>query len=623
MPASNELQFPPDWVPLNPEIPRAAALHIYRRVQEGRISREELAEAAAWVSKRPMVPPGDWYHSFRTFKLVGRGSTPTSVLAKTMKPWGICVGSTLSRFLLPRTAAEQEIGGEDGAEGYWAGEDNTASGILPIAADTKRICLAWRNKECHQGDTWGTIGGACQEGLSPEESAKAEMAEEVGYDDQIELQPAWVFRDEESGFRYVNLVGIVPKEFTFAPSDEHAWETDFIEWRTLSEIREDMKANPGDYHPELINLFKHSANLIEKATGAQPDKTRTAGSSNSASVMIRTAMPDFGYSRYNDRDKELAALHWETASGGGAGGACRETWFRVTALLPEGHLPTPSDERGTLLPGVAEIECARYEPNWEPEAGVTPDDFAVRWVEIAPGWRGTGLGQMLYEKAAEKAKAMGAERLYSDESRSPEAMKAWQRLSQRYRVEGPISSWQRSAILLKAAATTPKLKWRIQRGAEHFRLTALDATEADSIVGAIRCVLDPGDGAAEYAVEDFWCDHNLRLAGIPTLLYERAVREARSLGAVSFYDDQAGSPDAIRAWEGLSERYPVRRTGMRFYVLLTEAPFSKASFYNPASKPETRYLEESNGWALFPDQREGAADPFPSESPVENYPTPA
>ena len=80
-------------------------------------------------------------------------------------------------------------------DGYWAGAGGAASGILPICTSTKRIGLAWRSSEVADGNCWGTIGGAVQRGMSPDESAKEELAEETGYQGSISLIPAYVFQD--------------------------------------------------------------------------------------------------------------------------------------------------------------------------------------------------------------------------------------------------------------------------------------------------------------------------------------------------------------------------------------------------------------------------------------------
>jgi hypothetical protein len=79
------------------------------------------------------------------------------------------------------------------AEGYWAGEGNAASGILPICTTTGRICLAWRSPYVNEGSCWGTIGGAVKRGMQPGPSAEEELAEETGYTGDIKLYPAFVF----------------------------------------------------------------------------------------------------------------------------------------------------------------------------------------------------------------------------------------------------------------------------------------------------------------------------------------------------------------------------------------------------------------------------------------------
>jgi 8-oxo-dGTP pyrophosphatase MutT (NUDIX family) len=137
-----------------------------------------------------------------------------------------------------------------------------ASGILPVARDTKRLCLAWRSSHVQDGDCWSTIGGTVKQGLTPMESAKAEMKEEVGYAGGVELHPGHIF--EGGNFRYENFIGLVDHEFELNPAPGHAWETDAIEWRTLEEIENDIKQHPTDYHPGLISFFKKSRGLIRR-----------------------------------------------------------------------------------------------------------------------------------------------------------------------------------------------------------------------------------------------------------------------------------------------------------------------------------------------------------------------
>ena len=175
-------------------------------------------------------------------------------------PWDLPMNITASK-----TARE-----DFNEDGYWAGEGNAASGILPIAKDTKRICLAWRSSDVHEGDCYGTLGGAIKDKRSPAESAKAEMKEEVGYGGSVELHPAFEFHDGD--FTYFNFIGICSNEFKFAPASEHSWETDHIDWLTYEEIMQGMKDSPGDYHSGVIALFKNSRKLIEGLVGEKGKK---------------------------------------------------------------------------------------------------------------------------------------------------------------------------------------------------------------------------------------------------------------------------------------------------------------------------------------------------------------
>jgi len=137
---------------------------------------------------------------------------------------------------------------------------NLASGILPIAADTKKICLAWRSPEVREGNRWGVIGGMCKAGKTPEASALLELAEEMGYSGPIELHHAFICRLR--GFEYHHFIGIVPTAFTFNPAEEFAWETSFIEWMPYKQIQTMIQDQSSKFHHGLLRLFKESSALI-------------------------------------------------------------------------------------------------------------------------------------------------------------------------------------------------------------------------------------------------------------------------------------------------------------------------------------------------------------------------
>ena len=92
-----------------------------------------------------------------------------------------------------------------------------ASGILPVAEDTEKICLAWRSPDVNAGNRWGVIGGMCKIGTSPEDNAAVEFVEETGYVGAIRLHKAFVCRLK--GFEYHNFIGVVPTAFEFVPDE--------------------------------------------------------------------------------------------------------------------------------------------------------------------------------------------------------------------------------------------------------------------------------------------------------------------------------------------------------------------------------------------------------------------
>jgi ADP-ribose pyrophosphatase YjhB (NUDIX family) len=135
------------------------------------------------------------------------------------------------------------------------------SGIVPIASNTKNICLAWRSMDVNEGNRWGVIGGMVKDGLTVEQGALLEMKEEVGYTGPINLHRAFVKR--RPGFEYHNFIGIVPEQFQFQPEAKYAWETSFISWMPYKTICELMESDSHTFHAGLLDLFRQSKELIE------------------------------------------------------------------------------------------------------------------------------------------------------------------------------------------------------------------------------------------------------------------------------------------------------------------------------------------------------------------------
>jgi hypothetical protein len=70
------------------DLPRGVWQHLLQRVDERRVSVNDLLLLQAWVRTNPLAPEGHWYKDFGSFLLCGSGKLPKTVLEKGMKPFG-------------------------------------------------------------------------------------------------------------------------------------------------------------------------------------------------------------------------------------------------------------------------------------------------------------------------------------------------------------------------------------------------------------------------------------------------------------------------------------------------------------------------------------------------------
>ena len=178
-----------------------------------------------------------------------------------------------------------------------------AAGILPLAQNTKRICLLLRSKDVnnwidgksvdlsfgkgtqHLEDPvfkkmymqgcYGTMGGALK-GRSSIEAAKEETAEETGYTGpwlKMEKSLFWIIPGA-GGKGYQNYFGLIPKEeaLKYNPQAGSAWESQGIEWVDFENIKGKNAYNGIRFHDGLTALLGSAANQI--VTMLEFDKTR-------------------------------------------------------------------------------------------------------------------------------------------------------------------------------------------------------------------------------------------------------------------------------------------------------------------------------------------------------------
>lgn len=124
--------------------------------------------------------------------------------------------------------------------GFWGEE---AAGVIFYAEDTGRVMLGKRSQKVMEPGTWGTWGGAMNQGETPEKAARREAGEEAGVSVR-KMIPIWTFK-HPSGFQYHNFMAVVPSEF----EPKLDAETDDAEWVTPGQW-------PSPLHPGVKELVK-------------------------------------------------------------------------------------------------------------------------------------------------------------------------------------------------------------------------------------------------------------------------------------------------------------------------------------------------------------------------------
>lgn len=148
--------------------------------------------------------------------------------------------------------------------GFWG---KRAAGCIFIAASTGRVLLAHRSDEVQEPNTWGTWGGACDEGHSPKATVLKEIREETGYLGKVKLTKLAEFRS--GTFRYQNYAAVVAQEFDPILN----WENKGCKWIKFGKW-------PKPLHPGMKFLLAESAMDIAQliATMNSSQSSEDAGS---------------------------------------------------------------------------------------------------------------------------------------------------------------------------------------------------------------------------------------------------------------------------------------------------------------------------------------------------------
>jgi hypothetical protein len=70
------------------DLPPALRSHLFDRLEELRVTPEDLYKLKLWRESEPEAPEGPWYKDFGSFKLCGEGKFPKTFLLKGQAAMG-------------------------------------------------------------------------------------------------------------------------------------------------------------------------------------------------------------------------------------------------------------------------------------------------------------------------------------------------------------------------------------------------------------------------------------------------------------------------------------------------------------------------------------------------------
>lgn len=141
--------------------------------------------------------------------------------------------------------------------GYWG---RRGAGCVVQCASTGRLLMPLRSENVQEPNTWGTWGGAIDDGESPKSAALRELREESLYSGEIlSMEKLYVYVD--GAFTYTTFLVKVPVEFSSRFADG---ETQKAKWIALDNMPKNlhngMRAILGDskaykmLHASTFNL---------------------------------------------------------------------------------------------------------------------------------------------------------------------------------------------------------------------------------------------------------------------------------------------------------------------------------------------------------------------------------
>lgn len=268
--------------------------------------------------------------------------------------------------------------------------------------------------------------------------------------------------------------------------------------------------------------------------------------------------PDFGYTKFNNEEDKLRDFEWEIIN------------------------------NNKIIQINAKYDTGLYSNQGRITAEILGDTIKIYSIGIGEQWRGTGLGQLLYDHLISWAKKAGYLYVASDFRRSEYANKAWAKLANRYPVKKVKDNDGNSYFEIDLTKVPKKVmeapdfgyKSFVNRDADIAKLlwnVEFEKSDKGKIQAIIvRALTSNGkhrEGVIYARVSDLRPDTmqitrsqltqyktgepSWASTGLGQMLYDKAIAEVKKAGFKYLISDYSMSVEARKAWKKLTTRYPV------------------------------------------------------------------
>lgn len=140
-----------------------------------------------------------------------------------------------------------------------------AAGIMFFAQETGKFLSIYRSAEVVDPNCWCSGGGKIEEGETPEEAARREIHEELGFDTyEVDGEYTSLYTYKSENLTFYNFLGVVSEQFF----PKLNWESDGYVWTKLEHL-----PTPMHYGLQAILNDSDARDIIREKTAVKiPDR---------------------------------------------------------------------------------------------------------------------------------------------------------------------------------------------------------------------------------------------------------------------------------------------------------------------------------------------------------------